>query len=74
MQTSDANQCVANTVGIMFLTLIMVVYFLPTFIALMRKHHNIGAIVIVNTLLGCTCLGWIVALAWSFTSPPPPTR
>jgi Superinfection immunity protein len=46
-------------------------YFLPTILAGGRHHHNTGAIFIINLLLGWTLVGWAVALAWAFTSPPP---
>jgi hypothetical protein len=50
-----------------------VVYFLPTGIALLRSHPNAAPIMLVNLLLGCTCLGWVVALVWSFTATEPTT-
>ena len=40
------------------------VYFLPTIIALCRKHQDWLAIVLVNLLLGWTIIGWIKALVW----------
>lgn len=46
-------------------------YFLPAFIAFRRQHHNRGAILAVNLLLGWSFIGWVVALIWSLTSPPP---
>ena len=61
-------------------------YFLPTIIAWRRKHHNLGAIIAVNLLLGWTLLGWLIALIWSLTAvrnpyapqpaypPPPPVQ
>ena len=46
----------------------IVVYILPSFIALWRKHPSKWSIVLVNLLLGATGIGWIVALIWSFGS------
>lgn len=43
-------------------------YFLPTIIAGRRKHHNLGAIITLNLLLGWTLLGWLIALIWSLTA------
>lgn len=43
-------------------------YFLPLFIAMMRKHVNTVAIGVLTLLLGWTLIGWIVALVWSFTA------
>jgi Superinfection immunity protein len=42
-------------------------YFVPAFIAFVRKHRNTGPICILNLLLGWTFLGWVAALVWSFT-------
>jgi hypothetical protein len=44
------------------------VYFLPVIVAGLRSHRNIGAIAVLNLLLGWTLLGWIGALIWSATS------
>jgi hypothetical protein len=38
-------------------------YLLPTVIAELRRHHQRGAIAVVNILLGWTVIGWVVALA-----------
>jgi hypothetical protein len=42
-------------------------YFLPSINARERRHPNVGAIFVVNLFLGWTFLGWVVALAWSYT-------
>lgn len=51
-----------NAMAIAFL------YVLPAFIAALRRHHNAGAITMMNILLGWTVLGWIAALIWSVTA------
>jgi hypothetical protein len=38
------------------------VYFAPTTVAVARKVPNIGAVAIVNTFVGWTVIGWVVAL------------
>ena len=38
-------------------------YMLPAIIAGIRKHHQGGAILVVNLFLGWTFLGWVIALA-----------
>ncbi len=53
------------------IALILVAYFLPTFIAGVRRHHNFGAIFLCNLLLGWTVIGWIAALIWSATAKRP---
>lgn len=42
-------------------------YFLPAIIAAHRDHPSRTAILIVNTFLGFTFIGWIVALVWSLS-------
>lgn len=49
----------------LLLTILALGYFLPTVIALLRKHHNIFALAALNVLLGWTFLGWVGALIWS---------
>jgi hypothetical protein len=43
------------------------IYFLPTIIAIMRKHNNRMPIFILNLLLGWSMIAWIIALVWSLT-------
>jgi hypothetical protein len=50
--------------------LLLAAYFLPTAIAIIRNHHNEGAIITLNVLAGWTFIGWLAALVWSLTSPP----
>ena len=50
------------------LILAVLVYFLPTVIALARGHHNGFAIFLTNLLLGWTFIGWLVGLIWSCTA------
>lgn len=43
------------------------IYFLPTIIAIARKHHNQNAIAALNTCLGWTLIGWVASLVWALT-------
>ncbi len=43
----------------------LVIYFVPTIIALARHHRNALAIFLLNFFAGWTFLGWIAALIWS---------
>lgn len=45
-------------------------YLIPTIIAFLRYHHQIGPILVINLLLGWTFIGWVVALAMSVSSTP----
>lgn len=67
--TTDAADALLSVV---LIGLGLLVFFVPTIIAVLRKHHNTAAIVMMNLLGGLFCgIGWIVALVWCFTSPPP---
>ena len=58
-----------NIVGLVCIGLFaFFVYFLPAFIAGMRRHTNAAAIFILNLLLGWSFIGWVIALVWSFTA------
>jgi len=45
--------------------LALVVYFLPTIIALWRKHHYKWVIFAINFIFGLTGVGYLVALIWA---------
>lgn len=55
-------------VALMFGSVLVAAYFAPTIVAVNRKHHNIGAIAVVNMFLGWTFLGWVVALAMAVSA------
>ena len=40
-------------------------YFIPTLIAVFRKHEKAVQIFLLNIFLGWTLVGWVVALIWS---------
>jgi len=44
----------------------MVIYFLPSIIAMVRENTQTLAIFILNLILGWTGLGWVGALVWAF--------
>jgi hypothetical protein len=49
-------------------------YLIPTFIALLRHHHNVSGVVIVNVLTGWTGRGWIAALVMACLPGPKPSE
>ena len=51
-----------------FVILFLAVYMLPTVIAAVRGHPNVMPIAIINLFFGWTVIGYVVCLAWSFTS------
>ena len=63
----------SHIVILVFLSIIFAIYFLPTFIAVHRRHHNRFPIILINILIGWTVIGWIVALIWSAMSTTPTT-
>lgn len=55
----------------LFLTLGIILYFLPTFVGTGKR--NINAIFTLNLLLGWSVIGWIVAMVWATTVEAPVT-
>jgi hypothetical protein len=51
--------------AIALIALAVMVYFVPTLVAIHEEHRNAAAIGVLNLLLGWTVLGWIVALVWA---------
>lgn len=51
------------------IALVLVIYFIPTFVANSRGSDKTTAIFFLNLLLGWTFLGWVGALVWSLALP-----
>jgi hypothetical protein len=49
----------------------VVMYFLPSIIALARSKRDIGGIVLLNFFLGWTMIGWVIALVWAVKTDVP---
>jgi hypothetical protein len=49
----------------------MLMYFLPTIIAIARGKRDVIAILALNFFLGWTCIGWIIALVWALKQDCP---
>ena len=55
-----------NTVALVVgAAIVLVLYFVPSIVALYRKHENAGWIFLLNLLAGWTLLGWGVAFVWA---------
>jgi hypothetical protein len=52
------------------LTVLTLIYFLPTLIAAQRGH-TVGGIVVLNAFSSWTGIGWFAMLLWALLSPPP---
>lgn len=59
---------------IVFWSFIICMYFLPSIVAKIRKHHKKNAIYVVNTVAGFTAIGWVAALIWAFVDKQPTAR
>lgn len=46
--------------------IVLLLYFLPTYVALRRKLPNKGAVIVINLFFGWTFLGWVIALAMAY--------
>jgi hypothetical protein len=71
IQSDDTTALLTMIVMIIVIVIaavvVIVLHFLPTIVAVLRSHHDMLAIFILNVLLGWTGIGWILALIWSFT-------
>lgn len=56
--------------GLLLWVLFILLYWTPTIIALLRKIHGFGQVVVVNLFLGWTAIGWIIALVMAFRHVP----
>ena len=50
---------------LIILSLIVVVYFLPSMVALGRRNPDINSVFLINLWLGWTIIGWITAIGWA---------
>ncbi|MFF4331326.1 superinfection immunity protein [Streptomyces sp. NPDC001591] len=50
---------------------VLVLYLVPTVVAMVRAVPNRGSVIVVNIFLGWTLIGWVVALAMAARSKAP---
>ena len=48
----------------------IVLYFIPTGVAMVRHVPNTGSVFVLNLFLGWTVVGWVIALAMAARSIP----
>ena len=53
---------------LVLLAAVIALYMMPTIIAYKRHKKNSPAILIINAFFGWTFLGYVVCLAWAFTT------
>lgn len=58
-------------VGLPFIVLLLLFYFIPAIVAGNNKHSQTGAIFALNLFLGWTLLGWVIALVWACVKSEP---
>ncbi|HKD23589.1 MAG TPA: superinfection immunity protein [Rhizomicrobium sp.] len=51
-----------------FISTIILLYWLPTIIAIVRQTHSALGIFLVNLFLGWTGIFWILALIWALAA------
>lgn len=51
-----------------FVSLLVLMYFIPAIIAFVRQHHNQFPIFLTNLLFGWTIVIWFVCLIWATTA------
>ena len=52
-----------------FLTILALLYFLPTILA-SNRGHDVAPILLLNLFFGWTVIGWWALLLWALLSPP----
>ena len=63
-----------SLLGLVMLTGLVGLYFLPTFVANSRGHHRTAQVAVINALLGWTLLGWVFALVIAVGPVQPSAR
>jgi Na+/H+-dicarboxylate symporter len=57
-----------------FLTILFVMYWLPTIIAIVRRTPSALGVAAINFFLGWTVIGWFVALIFALATSPATER
>ena len=60
--------------GIVLFLIAVLIYLIPSLVALNNKKANSGAIFALNLLLGWSIIGWVGALIWAITKDKQPDR
>ncbi len=53
-----------------WIALLVLLYWVPSFVAFSRGHRNRWPILALNTFLGATVIGWVAALVWALLAEP----
>jgi hypothetical protein len=47
----------------------ILIYFIPSYIAVKKDHKNKAGIILLNLFLGWSVIGYIVSLVWAMSNP-----
>jgi hypothetical protein len=61
-----------NTIFVLLLAAVLILYMLPTLIAFARDLRRRRAVTIFNIILGWTLIGWIFVFLWAALGEPQP--
>ena len=50
---------------LLVIAILLYLYFIPTLVAINKKHLNYLSIFVINLFLGWTIIAWVIALAWA---------
>ena len=56
--------------GVVILVGMLLIYFVPAFIAFYRGHRQLGWFLIANFMVGWTLVGWVICLVSAFAARP----
>lgn len=63
---SRAYDAVSHHPKYLILVVSVFTYFLPSLIAVIRRHKKLFGIIILNLITGLTIIGWIAAFIWAW--------
>lgn len=69
---SDSGSPGQALLGFLVIAVVIALYWLPTIVAVLRHHHNIPQVAIVNGLAGWTFVGWVIAITMAMQQRPAP--
>jgi 4-hydroxybenzoate polyprenyltransferase len=66
------NASVSLLVTIVVVTVL--IYFIPSFVALLRRHTYLKQVLVLNVILGWSTIGWVALLVWAFAGGEIPDK
>ena len=52
----------------------LLIYLVPSFIALVRRHTYLKQVLVLNVVLGWSTIGWVALLVWAFAGGEIPDK